>query len=150
MSWESSIWFIPFQHLVDSILTGILDTFWFLGTSNGMGSLILLGWCFLRNYHCWNEAWMKRPDLPVGFGGWQAVDSTPQENSDGKTASSLRDSFHCDLYFAVTVAFDVWATLPLGTNIKSVLPGPMYSINGLSISLNSVQWSAFPWLFYNW
>lgn len=35
------------------------------------------------NYHCWNEAWMTRPDLPVGFGGWQAVDSTPQENSDG-------------------------------------------------------------------
>ncbi|XP_055964472.1 coagulation factor XIII A chain [Sorex fumeus] len=35
------------------------------------------------NYHCWNEAWMARPDLPVGFGGWQAVDSTPQENSDG-------------------------------------------------------------------
>uniref|UniRef100_A0A8C6XEN5 Coagulation factor XIII A chain n=1 Tax=Naja naja TaxID=35670 RepID=A0A8C6XEN5_NAJNA len=35
------------------------------------------------NYHCWNEAWMSRPDLPVGFGGWQAVDSTPQENSDG-------------------------------------------------------------------
>ncbi|XP_046958906.1 coagulation factor XIII A chain isoform X2 [Lynx rufus] len=35
------------------------------------------------NYHCWNEAWMTRSDLPVGFGGWQAVDSTPQENSDG-------------------------------------------------------------------
>uniref|UniRef100_A0A803U191 protein-glutamine gamma-glutamyltransferase n=1 Tax=Anolis carolinensis TaxID=28377 RepID=A0A803U191_ANOCA len=35
------------------------------------------------NYHCWNEAWMSRPELPVGFGGWQAVDSTPQENSDG-------------------------------------------------------------------
>ncbi|XP_024408054.2 coagulation factor XIII A chain [Desmodus rotundus] len=35
------------------------------------------------NYHSWNEAWMTRPDLPVGFGGWQAVDSTPQENSDG-------------------------------------------------------------------
>ncbi|KAM3840334.1 coagulation factor XIII A chain isoform 1-T1 [Vipera latastei] len=35
------------------------------------------------NYHCWNEAWMSRPDLPLGFGGWQAVDSTPQENSDG-------------------------------------------------------------------
>ncbi|ETE68118.1 Coagulation factor XIII A chain [Ophiophagus hannah] len=26
---------------------------------------------------------MSRHDLPVGFGGWQAVDSTPQENSDG-------------------------------------------------------------------
>ncbi|XP_074058210.1 coagulation factor XIII A chain [Macrotis lagotis] len=36
------------------------------------------------NYHCWNEAWMTRTDLPVGFGGWQVVDSTPQENSDGK------------------------------------------------------------------
>ncbi|XP_069469564.1 coagulation factor XIII A chain [Ambystoma mexicanum] len=35
------------------------------------------------NYHCWNEAWMSRSDLPVGFGGWQAVDATPQETSDG-------------------------------------------------------------------
>ncbi|XP_071592599.1 coagulation factor XIII A chain isoform X2 [Heliangelus exortis] len=35
------------------------------------------------NYHCWNEAWMTRPDLPVGFGGWQVVDGTPQETSDG-------------------------------------------------------------------
>uniref|UniRef100_A0A8C5PAZ8 Coagulation factor XIII A chain n=1 Tax=Leptobrachium leishanense TaxID=445787 RepID=A0A8C5PAZ8_9ANUR len=35
------------------------------------------------NYHCWNEAWMTRPDIPVGFGGWQAVDATPQETSDG-------------------------------------------------------------------
>nr|XP_055043405.1 protein-glutamine gamma-glutamyltransferase K-like [Misgurnus anguillicaudatus] len=35
------------------------------------------------NYHVWNEAWMARPDLPCGFGGWQAVDSTPQETSQG-------------------------------------------------------------------
>ncbi|XP_048872640.1 coagulation factor XIII A chain-like [Brienomyrus brachyistius] len=35
------------------------------------------------NFHCWNEAYMTRPDLPVGFGGWQAVDCTPQETSDG-------------------------------------------------------------------
>lgn len=40
----------------------------------------------IRNYHCWNEAWMTRPDLPVGFGGWQAVDGTPQETSDGNIA----------------------------------------------------------------
>lgn len=26
---------------------------------------------------------MTRPDLPAGFGGWQAVDATPQETSDG-------------------------------------------------------------------
>ncbi|XP_028659787.1 coagulation factor XIII A chain-like isoform X3 [Erpetoichthys calabaricus] len=35
------------------------------------------------NYHCWNECWMTRPDLPTGFGGWQVVDATPQETSDG-------------------------------------------------------------------
>ncbi|KAK6491887.1 coagulation factor XIII A chain-like [Huso huso] len=35
------------------------------------------------NYHCWNECYMSRPDIPVGFGGWQVVDATPQETSDG-------------------------------------------------------------------
>ncbi|XP_040921592.1 coagulation factor XIII A chain-like [Toxotes jaculatrix] len=35
------------------------------------------------NYHCWNEVFMVRPDLPPGLGGWQVVDSTPQETSDG-------------------------------------------------------------------
>ena len=31
----------------------------------------------------WNDAWMARPDLPAGNGGWQAVDATPQETSQG-------------------------------------------------------------------
>ncbi|XP_076828889.1 coagulation factor XIII A chain [Brachyhypopomus gauderio] len=35
------------------------------------------------NYHCWNECFMARADLPDGFGGWQVVDATPQETSDG-------------------------------------------------------------------
>ncbi|KAF7696286.1 hypothetical protein HF521_006380 [Silurus meridionalis] len=35
------------------------------------------------NFHVWNESWMARPDLPVGMGGWQAVDATPQETSQG-------------------------------------------------------------------
>ncbi|XP_060793687.1 protein-glutamine gamma-glutamyltransferase K [Neoarius graeffei] len=35
------------------------------------------------NFHVWNECWMVRPDLPVGMGGWQAVDATPQETSQG-------------------------------------------------------------------
>ena len=26
---------------------------------------------------------MSRPDLPAGMGGWQAVDATPQETSQG-------------------------------------------------------------------
>ncbi|XP_076839967.1 protein-glutamine gamma-glutamyltransferase K-like [Brachyhypopomus gauderio] len=35
------------------------------------------------NFHVWNEAWMSRPDLPAGMGGWQVVDATPQEASQG-------------------------------------------------------------------
>ncbi|XP_052755774.1 hemocyte protein-glutamine gamma-glutamyltransferase-like [Galleria mellonella] len=35
------------------------------------------------NYHVWNDVWMARPDLPQGYGGWQAIDATPQETSSG-------------------------------------------------------------------
>lgn len=36
------------------------------------------------NFHVWNEVWMTRPDLEPGdYSGWQAIDSTPQEASDG-------------------------------------------------------------------
>ncbi|XP_043081664.1 coagulation factor XIII A chain-like [Puntigrus tetrazona] len=35
------------------------------------------------NYHSWNEVYMKRPDLPDKYSGWQVVDCTPQETSDG-------------------------------------------------------------------
>lgn len=33
----------------------------------------------------WNDVWMKRTDMPAGFSGWQAVDATPQERSQGRT-----------------------------------------------------------------
>ncbi|CAL4062405.1 unnamed protein product [Meganyctiphanes norvegica] len=36
------------------------------------------------NFHVWNDVWMTRPDLPPGYGGWQAIDSTPQEESANK------------------------------------------------------------------
>ncbi|NXK01445.1 TGM1 glutamyltransferase, partial [Corythaixoides concolor] len=35
------------------------------------------------NFHVWNDCWMKRPDLPAGYDGWQVVDATPQETSSG-------------------------------------------------------------------
>ncbi|XP_035914712.1 annulin-like [Anopheles stephensi] len=36
------------------------------------------------NYHVWNEAWMKRKDLQnPHFDGWQVIDGTPQQLSDG-------------------------------------------------------------------
>lgn len=33
------------------------------------------------NYHVWNEVFMDRPDLGSHYGGWQAIDATPQELS---------------------------------------------------------------------
>ncbi|XP_043935473.1 protein-glutamine gamma-glutamyltransferase 2-like [Protopterus annectens] len=35
------------------------------------------------NFHCWVESWMARHDLPPGNDGWQILDPTPQERSDG-------------------------------------------------------------------
>ncbi|XP_055016249.1 protein-glutamine gamma-glutamyltransferase E [Boleophthalmus pectinirostris] len=35
------------------------------------------------NYHVWVEGWMKRPDLRPGYDGWQVLDPTPQERSEG-------------------------------------------------------------------
>ncbi|XP_016042991.1 protein-glutamine gamma-glutamyltransferase 2 [Erinaceus europaeus] len=35
------------------------------------------------NFHCWVESWMSRPDLQPGYEGWQALDPTPQEKSEG-------------------------------------------------------------------
>ncbi|XP_076827261.1 coagulation factor XIII, A1 polypeptide a, tandem duplicate 1 [Brachyhypopomus gauderio] len=35
------------------------------------------------NFHCWNEVFIKRSDLPPALSGWQVVDSTPQETSEG-------------------------------------------------------------------
>lgn len=37
----------------------------------------------LWSFHVWNDVWMGRPDLPVGYCGWQTIDPTPQEASDG-------------------------------------------------------------------
>ncbi|XP_023256921.1 protein-glutamine gamma-glutamyltransferase 5-like [Seriola lalandi dorsalis] len=38
-----------------------------------------------RNFHVWVEGWMRRPDLSADgkFDGWQILDPTPQEKSDG-------------------------------------------------------------------
>ncbi|XP_072552168.1 protein-glutamine gamma-glutamyltransferase 2-like [Salminus brasiliensis] len=34
------------------------------------------------NFHVWVESWMARPDLKLGYEGWQASDPTPQEKSE--------------------------------------------------------------------
>ncbi|XP_060950230.1 coagulation factor XIII A chain-like [Limanda limanda] len=53
------------------------------------------------NYHCWNEVCMVRHDLPRHLGGWQVVDATPQETSDGHyrcgpaSVNAIRDGLLC-------------------------------------------------------
>ncbi|KAJ1123908.1 hypothetical protein NDU88_002375 [Pleurodeles waltl] len=36
------------------------------------------------NFHVWNEGWFTRPDLGSAYDGWQVLDATPQERSEGK------------------------------------------------------------------
>ncbi|KAM4536317.1 coagulation factor XIII A chain [Odontesthes bonariensis] len=60
------------------------------------------------NYHCWNECYMSRPDLPQGFGGWQVVDATPQETSDGMYRcgpASVKAIKHGQICFQFDAAF---------------------------------------------
>ncbi|XP_061100669.1 protein-glutamine gamma-glutamyltransferase 2 [Conger conger] len=52
-----------FNEDLENVSTGRRDTVW--------------------NYHCWVESWMDREDLPKGYDGWQVLDPTPQERSDG-------------------------------------------------------------------
>jgi transglutaminase 1 len=35
------------------------------------------------NFHEWTEAWFARSDIPSGYSGWQIIDATPQETSEG-------------------------------------------------------------------
>ncbi|XP_071774120.1 coagulation factor XIII A chain [Centroberyx gerrardi] len=60
------------------------------------------------NYHCWNECFMSRPDLPAGLGGWQVVDATPQETSDGMYRcgpASVQAIKHGQICFPFDAAF---------------------------------------------
>ncbi|KAM9285135.1 protein-glutamine gamma-glutamyltransferase E-like [Morus bassanus] len=35
------------------------------------------------NFHVWNESWFSRSDLGPSYSGWQILDATPQEESEG-------------------------------------------------------------------
>ncbi|XP_025761288.1 coagulation factor XIII A chain [Oreochromis niloticus] len=51
---------------------------------------------------------MSRPDLPPGFGGWQVVDATPQETSDGMYRcgpASVQAIKHGQICFPFDAAF---------------------------------------------
>ncbi|KAI6219488.1 Protein-glutamine gamma-glutamyltransferase K [Aphelenchoides fujianensis] len=41
-------------------------------------------WEATWTFHLWVELFARRPDLPDGFGGWQVLDPTPQESTEGR------------------------------------------------------------------
>ncbi|XP_051804449.1 protein-glutamine gamma-glutamyltransferase E-like [Acanthochromis polyacanthus] len=84
------------------------------------------------NFHVWTEGWMKRPDLGSDgeYDGWQAVDPTPQELSDGvyccgpasvKSILNGHTEFQYDvafIYAEVNADYIVWRKTKSGEKIQ--------------------------------
>ncbi|XP_077192302.1 protein-glutamine gamma-glutamyltransferase E-like [Paroedura picta] len=47
------------------------------------GKSLKIGQDSTWDYHVWNESWFVRKDLGTAYSGWQVVDATPQERSQG-------------------------------------------------------------------
>uniref|UniRef100_A0A8D0G3W8 Transglutaminase-like domain-containing protein n=1 Tax=Sphenodon punctatus TaxID=8508 RepID=A0A8D0G3W8_SPHPU len=47
------------------------------------GKSLKIGQDSIWDYHVWNECWFVRRDLGGSYSGWQVVDATPQEPSQG-------------------------------------------------------------------
>ncbi|KFO20548.1 Protein-glutamine gamma-glutamyltransferase E [Fukomys damarensis] len=48
-----------------------------------MGNPLDKGSDSVWNFHVWNEGWFVRTDLGPSYSGWQVLDATPQERSQG-------------------------------------------------------------------
>ncbi|XP_054836157.1 protein-glutamine gamma-glutamyltransferase 6-like [Eublepharis macularius] len=47
------------------------------------GKSLKIGQDSTWDYHVWNESWFIRRDLGTAYSGWQVIDATPQERSQG-------------------------------------------------------------------
>ncbi|XP_048205331.1 protein-glutamine gamma-glutamyltransferase E [Perognathus longimembris pacificus] len=50
---------------------------------DAMGNPLDKGSDSVWNFHVWNEGWFVRTDLGPSYNGWQVLDATPQERSQG-------------------------------------------------------------------
>ncbi|NWH82050.1 TGM2 glutamyltransferase, partial [Piaya cayana] len=98
------------------------------------------------NFHCWVESWMARPDLDDSYNGWQVLDPTPQEKSEGVFCcgpapvqavkeGDLQLKYDIPFIFAEVNADVVyWVVRPDGSEKKSIHS----SVVGKKISTKSV------------
>lgn len=72
---------------------------------------------FYRNFHVWNDVWMRRPDLksPLNQATWHVIDSTPQLiGTDGKSRFYKGILYH-PVFYIVSLYGGYKNRLPLGT-----------------------------------
>ena len=58
------------------------------------------------NFHSWTEVFMARTDLPHGYGGWQAIDCTPKQQSADRMMQCGPSSIEAVRRNEVGFAFD--------------------------------------------
>ncbi|XP_056406360.1 LOW QUALITY PROTEIN: uncharacterized protein LOC130297672 [Hyla sarda] len=98
------------------------------------------------NFHVWCECWMARKDLPPGYGGWQVLDPTPQETSNGiyccgpASVKAIKEgevhlNYDCPFVFSMVNADCVSWTI-YGTNKEKLFCDP--HLIGNRISTKSV------------
>lgn len=124
----------------------------------------------LWNFHVWNHVWMTRPDLRnqasrrnLSYDGWQAVDSTPQEQSMGlfqlgpaplqAIKYGFQENFDCDFVISEVNADVVhyWAKDKAGRRYHAVQSFPRTVGRAISVKMpgsdqrmDITSWYKFP------
>ncbi|CAG7674586.1 unnamed protein product [Allacma fusca] len=103
------------------------------------------------NFHVWCEVWMKREDMgDERYWGWQVIDSTPQEQSDGVyqmgpasveacRRGEIKRSYDVDFLFSEVNADKVyWRYLGATQPLKLLSKKPNRDAVGLNISTKAI------------
>lgn len=97
------------------------------------------------NFHVWNEVWMQRPDLGFAYGGWQAIDATPQERSGdlfrvgpasvvAVKQGEIKRPYDCSFLYAEVNADKVYWRYNGATQPLKLLSKDIYGIGKLIIT----------------
>ncbi|NXT48515.1 TGM3 glutamyltransferase, partial [Pluvianellus socialis] len=100
------------------------------------------------NFHVWNESWFSRSDLGPSYSGWQILDATPQEESEGiyqcgpASRTAIKDGeveldYDCPFVFAEVNADCMYWNYDTATGKKTLIFSQSTTI-GQSISTKAV------------